>query len=165
MNEFAFLADLHRRDVAELDLLRLWLLLARTPCGPLFTRHAEVFEYATDPTKFHEWQQGVVSGSMESKGAPAVGDHCLTTRRIGGAERPATSELVRLDPPNTWAVRGIDGPIRARVDVFVEPLTAQRSRLTISVDFEGHGIGKVLVPLVVRRQARVEMPSGLSAKY
>jgi hypothetical protein len=37
------------------------------------------------------------------------------------------------------------------VDVTVEPMTDARSRLTIAVDFEGHGIGKVLVPLVVRR--------------
>ena len=123
---------------------------------------AEVFSYATDPTRFHEWQQGVVSGSMESEGAPAVGDRCRTTRRIGGSERPATSELVRLDPPRAWAVRGTDGPIRAQVDLSVEPLTDQRSRLTIAVDFEGHGIGKVLVPLVVRRQARAEMPRNLA---
>ena len=123
---------------------------------------AEVFSYATDPSRFHEWQQGVVSGSMGSKGAPAVGDKCLTTRRIGGAERPATSEVVRLDPPRAWAVRGIDGPIRAQVEVSVEPLTDQRSRLTIAVDFQGHGIGKVLVPLVVRRQARAEMPGNIA---
>ena len=122
----------------------------------------EVFGYATDPQRFHEWQQGVVSGSLQSKGEPAVGDHCLTTRRIGGAERPATSEVVRLDPPRTWAVRGIDGPIRALVDVSVEALSDERSRITIAVDFEGHGIGKVLVPLVVRRQARAEMPGNLA---
>jgi hypothetical protein len=29
---------------------------------------AEVFAYATDPTKFHEWQQGVVSGTLEGTG-------------------------------------------------------------------------------------------------
>jgi hypothetical protein len=123
---------------------------------------AEVFAYATDPSRFHEWQQGVVRGSMESKGPQAVGDLCRTTRRIGGSERPATSELVRLDPPRAWAVRGIDGPIRAQVDLMVEPLTDQRSRLTIAVDFVGHGIGKMLVPLVVRRQARAEMPGNLA---
>jgi hypothetical protein len=125
-------------------------------------RATEVFGYATDPTKFHEWQQGVVSGSLESQGAPTVGDRCMTTRRIGGAERPATSELVQFDPPRAWAVRGTDGPIRAHVDVSVEALADQRSRLTIAVDFEGHGIGKVLVPLVVRRQARKEMPGNLA---
>ena len=123
---------------------------------------AEVFNFATDPSRFHEWQQGVVSGSMQSRGAPAVGDRCVTTRRIGGAERPATSEVVELNPPRTWAVRGIDGPIRAQVDVCVESLTDQRSRLTIAVNFEGHGIGKVLVPLVVRRQARAEMPGNIA---
>ena len=35
------------------------------------------------------------------------------------------------------------------------------SRLTIAVDFEGHSIGKLLVPLVVRRQAAKEMPANL----
>jgi hypothetical protein len=59
-------------------------------------------------------------------------------------------------------VRGVDGPIRAKVDVRVDALTDTRSRLAITVDFEGHGIGKVLVPLVVRREARKEMPANLA---
>jgi hypothetical protein len=58
---------------------------------------------------------------------------------------------------------GTDGPIRATVDVVVEPVTDSRSRLTISVDFTGHGIGKVLVPLMVRREARKEMPENIAA--
>ena len=128
---------------------------------------AEVFAYATDPTRFSEWQRGVVDGHMDGPAdgtqAPAVGAKCVTTRRIGGANRPATSELVHIDPPTTWGVRGLDGPIRAAVDVVVQPVTDARSRLTISVDFSGRGIGKVLVPLVVRRQARREMPDNLAA--
>jgi len=32
-------------------------------------------------------------------------------------------------------VRGIDGPIRATVDLTVEPLAGGTSRLTIAVDF------------------------------
>ena len=124
---------------------------------------AEVFGYATDPTRFREWQHGVVDGRMDHPGTPTVGTHCLTTRRIGGANRSSTSEVVRINPPTSWGVRGIDGPIRAIVDVTVEPVTADRSRLTIAVDFEGHGIGKLLVPLVVRRQARKEMPGNLAA--
>jgi hypothetical protein len=77
-------------------------------------------------------------------------------------ERPVTSQLVQFDPPRAWAVRGTDGPIRAQVDVSVEALSDRRSRLTIAVDFEGHGLGKVLVPLVVRRQARKEMPGNVA---
>jgi uncharacterized protein YndB with AHSA1/START domain len=128
---------------------------------------AEVFAYATDPTRFSEWQKGVVEGHLDGPadgtGIPAVGTRCLTTQRIGGANRPATSELVHIDPPRTWGVRGLDGPIRAAVDVVVQPVTDGRSRLTISVDFSGHGIGKVLVPLMVRPQARKEMPDNLAA--
>ncbi len=129
---------------------------------------AEVFAYATDPTRFNQWQQGVVDGHMDVAdapvdSAPAVGALCLTTRRIGGANRPSTSRLAHIDPPKTWGVRGIDGPIRAAVDVTVTPVTTVRSRLTISVDFAGHGVGKLLVPLLVRRQARKEMPANLAA--
>ena len=131
---------------------------------------AEVFAYATDPTRFSEWQAGVVDGRLGigssahagNGTAPTVGTQCLTTRRIGGADRTSTSIITHVDPPRAWGVRGVDGPIRAIVDLTVEPLGSHRSRLTISVDFTGHGVGKVLVPLVVRRQARAEMPGSLA---
>jgi uncharacterized protein YndB with AHSA1/START domain len=127
----------------------------------------EVFAYATDPARFSEWQKGVVDGHIDGPGdgaeAPVIGARCVTTRRIGGASRPSTSELTHIDPPKTWGVRGIDGPIRAAVEVLVEPVTDSRSRLTISVDFTGHGIGKMLVPLMVRREARKEMPANMAA--
>jgi hypothetical protein len=128
---------------------------------------AEVFAYATDPARFSEWQKGVVDGHMDGPadgtGTPAAGAKCVTTRRIGGASRPSTAELTHIYPPKTWGVRGIDGPIRAAVDVLVEPVTGSRSRLTISVDFTGHGIGKILVPLMVRPEARKEMPANMAA--
>jgi hypothetical protein len=124
---------------------------------------ADVFTYATDPSRFSEWQQGVVSGHMEGNGTPVVGDHCVSTRRIGRADRASRSELVAFDPPRHWSVRGIDGPIRAMVDVSVEERSASQSLLTISVDFEGHGIGKILVPLLVRREAQREMPLNMTA--
>src|SRR6266568_4116260 len=92
---------------------------------------ADVFAYATDPTRSSERRKGVVD--------------------------------VHIDPPKTWGVRGIDGPIRAGVEVLVEPVTDSRSQLTISVDFTGHGIGKILVPLMVRREARKEMPDNMAA--
>jgi len=115
----------------------------------------DVFSYATDPTRFHEWQKGVVDGRTE-------GDKCITTRRIGFAERPVTSQITNVDPPRAWTVHGLDGPIRATVNVRVEPLDGDSSsRLTIDLDFEGHGIGKVLVPLLVRREAEKAVPENL----
>ena len=123
---------------------------------------AEVYAYATDPARFSEWQQGVVDGHMDGR-ADTAGARCMMTRRIGGANRTSTSELVHVDPPRAWRVEGRDGPVRAAVDVLVEPVTDARSRLTITVDFTGHGIGKLLVPLMVRPEARKEMPGNMAA--
>jgi uncharacterized protein YndB with AHSA1/START domain len=121
----------------------------------------EVFDYVTDPQRFPEWQANVVGGSMNHE--TSIGAICNTTRRIGGRERQVTSEVTKYNPPSTWAVQGLDGPIRAIVDVTVEPLTgAERTRLTISLNFEGHGIGKVLVPLLVRPQSRKEMQRNMT---
>jgi len=122
----------------------------------------EVFAYVTDPSRLAEWQESVVSTRLEGGGAPAVGSRVAVTRRIGRGERTMTSELAELNPPTTWAVRGIDGPVRGNVKGTVEPVDGgARSRVTIELDFEGHGIGNLLVPLVVRRQAQKEMPKNL----
>jgi uncharacterized protein YndB with AHSA1/START domain len=122
----------------------------------------DVFAYATDPSRFREWQQDVLDAHMDRPGTPGVGTRCLTTRRIGFASRPVTSEVTHIDPPTTWGVRGIDGPIRAVVDVLVTPLTQARTRLTVTLDFDGRGIGKLLIPLIVRRAAAKEMPTNLA---
>ena len=111
----------------------------------------EVFSYVTDPARFAEWQENIVSGHIEGDRPPAVGSKCMTTRRIGFAKRPVTSEITP-SPPRSWSVHSIDGPIGAAVKVTVAPLDeSARSRVTIELDFEGHGIGKLLVPLAVRR--------------
>jgi hypothetical protein len=54
----------------------------------------DVFAYATDPTRFREWQQGVIDGHMET-GTPTVGTRCHTTRRIGGADRRSVSDVTK----------------------------------------------------------------------
>ena len=81
----------------------------------------EVFEYVTDPSRFSEWQHGVVDGHWHRDGPGSVGDRCVNTRQIGFAQRQVTSEITGIDPPSTWSVRGLDGPIRAAVEVNVEP--------------------------------------------
>ena len=55
---------------------------------------AEVFSSATDPTKFHEWQQGVVSGSMEAR---------ARLRSATTAARPAGSVAPSDLPPLSWS--------------------------------------------------------------
>jgi hypothetical protein len=122
---------------------------------------AVAFDYVIDPARFPEWQSGLVSGRMD-RDPVAVGARCITTRRIGGRARDITSEITAFDAPRHWADHGVDGPIRGMVEVDVEALDDDtRSRVTISLDFEGHGIGKLLIPLMVRRQAEKEMPANM----
>jgi uncharacterized protein YndB with AHSA1/START domain len=119
----------------------------------------EVFAYLTDPAHLTEWQESLVSARMEGGSTPAVGSRMTSVRKVAGGERTMTSELTEYDPPRRFRFRGIDGPVRAFGSGSVEPLEGgTRSRVTVELDFEGHGIGKLLVPLLVRRQARKELP-------
>jgi hypothetical protein len=67
--------------------------------------------------------------------------------------------VIELNPPRSWCFRGSSGPVVGIAEGRVEPLDdGRRSRVTIALDFEAHGIGKLLIPLVVRRQARRQLP-------
>ena len=122
-------------------------------------RPEDVFAYITDPAHLPDWQESVVSVRRQDEGPVRNGSRVVVTRRVGGRDREMTMELAELDPPRSWVVRGVDGPIRGHAKGKVEALeNGERSRVTIELDFEGRGIGKLLVPLVVRRQAQAEMP-------
>jgi hypothetical protein len=85
------------------------------------------------------------------------------TRRVGPRKLPTTEEIVELSAPKAWTVRGVAGiPVRAIARGRIEPLDrGERSRVTIELEFEGHGIGKLLLPLVISRQARRQLPRDL----
>jgi len=114
----------------------------------------EVYSYVTDPSRFAEWQGDVVS--VRLAGPPlTVGSLYTTTRRIGATRRSMTQEVIEVVPDRRWAVRGVDGPIRPSASITVEPLDGgARSRVTFALDFEGHGIGVPMVPMVRRMAAK-----------
>jgi uncharacterized protein YndB with AHSA1/START domain len=118
--------------------------VARTP--------KEVFEYATDPARFPEWQRDVVRVQVLDE------TRFSTTRRISRTERSMTQEITHNEPPYRWGAQGIDGPVRPHATITIEPLEGgARSRVTFTLDFEGHGLGVPLIALV-RRQARAGAP-------
>ncbi len=120
---------------------------------------SEVFAYISDPARLPEWQHEVVSGQMQGGAPPAAGARFTTTTRIAGAEQVSTLEITDFTPPSSWAVRGVDGPVRVLANFTSEPLgTGAGSRVTIALDFEGRGPAKLLVPLVIRPQAARQAP-------
>jgi uncharacterized protein YndB with AHSA1/START domain len=118
----------------------------------------DVFAYVTDPSRLPEWQASVVG--VQHDGSPVrVGKRAVVTRQAGPRKMDSTAEIAELAPPQRWFIRGLDGPIRGNVKGRIEPLeNGARSRVTIELELQGHGIGKLLLPLVVKRQAQREMP-------
>jgi len=122
-------------------------------------RPEDVFSYVTDLSRFREWQPSVVSVRREGDAPLAVGSRAMVSRRVGPRELPGTEEITELNPPRSWAVRGVGGSVIAIAKGTIEPLDdGERSRVTIALDFEAHGIGKLLVPLIIRWQARRQLP-------
>jgi uncharacterized protein YndB with AHSA1/START domain len=122
----------------------------------------DVFAYLTDPSHLSEWQGGVVRAERLGEGSVAVGTRAVVTRRIGRRELNMTVEIAELDRPRSFAVRSLDGPVRGENRGTIEPLDdGRRSRVTYELDLRGHGIGRLLVPLVARRQARRGTPRNM----
>ncbi|MFD0366854.1 SRPBCC family protein [Streptomyces sp. NPDC127114] len=118
----------------------------------------EVFAYITDPSHLPDWQESAVRVQRISGTPGAASQRFTVTRHMGRRDFDTHIELT-LDPPRSWHVHGTDGPVRPDLEGTIEPLDGgMRSRVRLSVDFEGHGIGKALVPLVVKRHVRKEMP-------
>lgn len=126
-------------------------------------RPEEVFAYVTDFSHFPEWQGGVVSARPEGSAPIAVGSKAVVTRRAGPRALARTEEVTELQPPRTCAVRGVGGgPLIAIANSTIEPLHhGTRSRVTIALDFEARGVGRLIVSLVVRRQARKQLPKNV----
>jgi len=122
-------------------------------------RPEDVFAYLDDVERHGEWQDQIVDVEPQGDQPMGVGKRVRETRRVPGGNRSMTYEITEHDPPRQSSFRVLDGPIRAVGTVSVEPIgDGSRTKLTIRIDFEGHGIaGKVLLP-VAKTQARKQIP-------
>ena len=122
-------------------------------------RPEDVFAYLDDVKRHGEWQEQIVDVQPEGDQPMGVGKRVLETRRVPGGDRSMTYEITAHDPPRQSSFRVLDGPIRAVGTVSIEPIgDGSRSRLTFTLDFQGHGLGgKVLLPLA-KSQARKQIP-------
>ena len=119
-------------------------------------RPEDVFAYLDDLARHGEWQEEIVSVQVEQAGPTTVGSRAVERRRMGRREYTGTYEITQHDPPRSFGFRGLDGPVRPVGSGTVEAV-GDGSRLTLELDFEGHGFGKLVLPLV-RRQARKQVP-------
>lgn len=121
-------------------------------------RSAEkVFACATDPTHFRDWHRNVIDGHDFTSLPPEVGASCLTARRIGLANRPVTPNSPTSTRPGPAESAASTDPFERR-STRRGPCRQPSPAACQNVDFTGRGIGKLLIPLAVEREARKEMP-------
>ena len=122
-------------------------------------RPEEVFAYLDDVERHGEWQEQIVAVEPQGDKPMGVGKRVRETRRVPGGDRSMTYEITEYEPPRQSSFRVLDGPVRGVGTIVVEPAgDGSRSRVTFTIDFEGHGLsGRVLVPLA-KSQARKQIP-------
>ena len=80
---------------------------------------AEVFAYATDPTRFHEWQQGVIVTTAQAARYRVLGDFALLGRVVQFAAGPRlvvalAGIIAGRNPAAGDSVGGVGVPGRTR---------------------------------------------------
>ena len=117
----------------------------------------EVFAYLDQLDRHPEWQTSLVSAKVETEGATRVGTRVVERRRVPGGARDIPYEITEHEPPRKASFRGTAGPVRPIGTVTVDPVGESSSRMTLVLELEGHGIGK-LFAIMARRQAAKELP-------
>ena len=119
----------------------------------------DVFAYLEDLRRHGEWQPMIERVHVDTDGPTRVGTRATEWRKVPGGTREFQYEVTEHEPPRVSAFRTLNGPIRPVGRITIDPVGGC-SRYTMELDFEGHGLGKLIVPLV-RRDARRRLPEDL----
>ena len=123
----------------------------------------DVFDYVTDLSRQGEWQAAVEDIKVETAGPTRVGTTAIQTRRVPGRKQTFPFEITEHDPPRRSSFRVTGGPVRPVGSITLTPLeNGTRTRVDFRIEFHGHGLGILLLPLV-RRDAARQVPGNLSA--
>ena len=117
----------------------------------------EVFAYLDQLERHSEWQRSLVSARVETRGPTRVGTRVVERRKVPGGARDIPYEITEHQAPHKASFRGTAGPVRPVGTVTVDRVGRSSSRITLELDLEGHGIGK-LFAILARRQAAKEVP-------
>src|ERR1700686_4074901 len=116
---------------------------------------ADVFAYATDPTKLATWQTNTISALAEDDQPIGLGTRLREVHRApGGKELASVVEVSEYEPDRVFALRTLDGALPIHARITFEPI-----RLGTRVRFEAQGqptglmrVAQPLLSLVLRRQ-------------
>jgi carbon monoxide dehydrogenase subunit G len=123
----------------------------------------DVFDYVADVKRQSEWQAAIEKIEVETDGPTRVGTRAVQTRRVPGGSRTFPYEVTEHDPPRRSSFQVTGGPVRPHGSMDFTALdNGTRTRVDFQIEFAGHGLGVLLMP-IVRRDARREVPKNLGA--
>lgn len=115
----------------------------------------DVFAYLDDLDRYVEWQENLISTRIETEGPTRVGSRGVDRRRVPGGPRDIPFEVTEHDPPHTISFRGTAGPVRPLARLTVGPVgDGSRSRMSLELDLQGRGLGKLVAPFARRGAAK-----------
>lgn len=71
----------------------------------------EVFDFVSDPSNNAKWQRNTQSAEWTSDGPPGIGSTFKTVYCRLGRNLEGTAEITTLEPPNSFTVKTVRGPI------------------------------------------------------
>jgi len=123
----------------------------------------DVFDYVADLERQTEWQATLLHVELETPGATRVGTKAVDTRKVPLGKQKFPFEITEHDPPSRTSFQVTGGPVRPHGTVTFTPLDGgKRTRVDFTMAFVGHGLGKLLLPLVNRDAAR-QVPRDLAS--
>lgn len=111
----------------------------------------EVWDYVIG---HDDWRRpDVLEVRKLTDGPPGKGTRYEDTARVMGRELKTVNEVVRFDPPGyiSWTQLGEDGPAQTIEGSYELETLGQRTRFTLSGEYEASGLFRLMVPLI-RRQ-------------
>ena len=123
----------------------------------------DVFDYIADLSRHREWQTGLEKVDVQTEGPTRVGTKAVDTRHLPGGARDIPYEITDCDAPRRLAFQVTDGPIRPVGSLTLTSLdNGTRTRVDFAMEFHGHGLGVVLLP-IANRDARKHVPDDMAA--
>jgi carbon monoxide dehydrogenase subunit G len=111
----------------------------------------EVFEFLADGSNDPKFSPRVLEIAKRTDGPPGVGTVYASTVKDAGMKTERVFELTQFDSPTkiSWAETS-KNLVTAPSGGYDLTRDGEGTRLTVHNELEGHGIGKLLLPLALR---------------
>ena len=119
-----------------------------------------VFEYVSTPENDPTWVPASLRHKMLSPPPMRVGSITEEDVRFLGRRIRYTWEITQYEPPSTFALRSISGPIPATICVLMESLGGARTKVIVVGEVHLRGVYK-LMELVMRWMAHPQFGTQL----